>query len=57
MKDLKTPKKDVFFLEVFSSDSPGTNGLKNQHFADFLYKSAVLEDVLTDEVFVVRSSR
>lgn len=39
------PRKRMFYWKL-SSDPPGTNGLKNQHFADFLYKSAVLEDVL-----------
>ena len=43
MKDLKTPKKDVKNWKL-RSDSPGTNLSKNQHFADFLYKFAVLED-------------
>lgn len=43
MKDLKTPKKDVKNWKL-RRDSPGTNLSKNQHFADFLYKFAVLED-------------
>ena len=41
---LEDPEKGSFFLEVFSSDSPGTKWSKKQHFADFLYKFAVLED-------------